>query len=519
MNTLSSTENLNRNPISLAALMTILAVAGIMIFYHMTAWSMVATWYRSETYAHGFLILPFVIYLIWTKRKSIVALDQQPSPTALIGLCVLGFLWLISELASVQVLAQYALVAMLPAVVAVIMGYRVMFAMAFPLVYLFFAVPFGDVLIPPLINFTADFTVNALQLSGIPVYREGTFFSLPTGNWSVVEACSGLRYLIASVTLGTLYAYLTYRSLSRRLIFIAFSIVVPILANGVRAYLIVMTGHLSDMQLAVGVDHLIYGWVFFGFVMLLLFWVGSLWREDSSEIINNDYSEKQLTKTRNNSVSNKKTILITCATLIITSIWPIYATYLEEDEDYVQQEFSFYLPDNKWHIASNSVSDWKPIYIGEPGRFEQHYVNNENEMISLYVTYYYNQRQGNELISSGNVLVLEMDSPWRKISEAKRSVMINSRDVTIRQTQLRSHSHNLLVWNWYVLGGDETINPYMAKALLARNRLLSSNDMGTEIIIAAPYEVQPDEAIPVLQQFLTDMLPAILNGLEDISEQ
>ncbi|HBV21654.1 MAG TPA: exosortase A [Nitrosomonas sp.] len=519
MNTLSSTENLNRNPIGLAALMTILAVTGILIIYHETAWSMVATWYRSDTYAHGFLILPFVIYLIWTKRGSIVALDQQPSPTALMGLCVLGFLWLISELASVQVLAQYILVAMLPVVVAVIMGYRAMFAMAFPLGYLFFAVPFGDVLIPPLINFTADFTVGALQLSGIPVYREGTFFSLPTGNWSVVEACSGLRYLIASVTLGTLYAYLTYRSLNRRLIFIAFSIAVPIFANGVRAYLIVMTGHLSDMQLAVGVDHLIYGWVFFGFVMLLLFWVGSLWREDNNEVANKNYSEKQLVETGNSFASNKKTILITCAALIITSIWPIYAAYLEEDVDYVQSEFSFYLPDNKWHIASNPVSDWKPIYIGDPGKFEQHYINNENKMVSLYVTYYYNQRQGNELINSGNVLVPEMDSPWRKIHEAKRSVMINSRDVTIRQAQLRSRSRNLLIWSWYVLGGDETINPYMAKALLARNRLLSGNDMGAEIMIVAPYEVQPAEAIPILRQFLTDMLPAISNGLEDISEQ
>ena len=96
----------------------------------------------------------------------------------------------------------------------------------------------------------------------------------------MVEACSGLRYLIASFTLGTLYAYLTYRSLARRLVFIALSLIVPIVANGIRAYLIVMTGHLSDMQLAVGVDHLIYGWVFFGFVMLLLFWIGSFWRED-----------------------------------------------------------------------------------------------------------------------------------------------------------------------------------------------------------------------------------------------
>ena len=63
------------------------------------------------------------------------------------------------------------------------------------------------------------------------------------------------------------------------MLFVALSVIVPIIANGMRAYMIVMIAHLSDMKLALGVDHLIYGWVFFGIVMLLLFWIGSFWRE------------------------------------------------------------------------------------------------------------------------------------------------------------------------------------------------------------------------------------------------
>ena len=96
----------------------------------------------------------------------------------------------------------------------------------------------------------------------------------------MVEACSGVRYLISSITLGCLYAYLTYRSTLRRALFIGLSIVVPIIANGLRAYMIVMIGHLSGMELATGVDHLIYGWLFFGLVMFVMFWIGSFWRED-----------------------------------------------------------------------------------------------------------------------------------------------------------------------------------------------------------------------------------------------
>src|SRR5205823_2344152 len=45
--------------------------------------------------------------------------------------------------------------------------------------------------------------------------------------------------------------------------------------------MIVMIGHLSGMELATGVDHIIYGWLFFGLVMFIMFWVGSFWREDT----------------------------------------------------------------------------------------------------------------------------------------------------------------------------------------------------------------------------------------------
>jgi exosortase len=55
---------------------------------------------------------------------------------------------------------------------------------------------------------------------------------------------------------------------------VALSIAVPIVANWVRAYLIILMGYLSSMRLAVGVDHLIYGWIFYAAVMLLLLWVG-----------------------------------------------------------------------------------------------------------------------------------------------------------------------------------------------------------------------------------------------------
>src|SRR5690606_17241976 len=197
----------------------------------------------------------------------------------LVVMLVLAGIWIVGHIAGVASIEQLAAVAMIPATLAALVGMRIVAALAFPLAFLFFAVPIGEFLTPMLMDYTADATVLALQWTGIPVYREGLFFTVPSGRWSVVEACSGLRYLIASLALGVLYAYLQFRTLKYRLMFIALAAIVPIIANWIRAYLIVMIGHLSDMRLAVGADHLIYGWVFFGIVMGLLFWVGSRMRE------------------------------------------------------------------------------------------------------------------------------------------------------------------------------------------------------------------------------------------------
>lgn len=498
---------------SVAVLITLLVIAITLGIYHTTVESMVAIWNRSDTYAHGYLILPFSIYMIWKKRAVLATIQYCPDYRSLLVLAGLGVGWLLASAASVLVVEQYALVAMLPVIVWALLGLRAFIAILFPLAYLLFAVPFGEVFIPPLIDFTADFTVGALQATGIPVYREGSFFSIPSGNWSVVEACSGVRYLIASVTLGTLYAYLTYHSISRRLIFIAFSIVVPIFANGVRAYLIVMTGHLSDMQLAVGVDHLIYGWIFFGLVMLLLFWIGSLWREDH---LDEAVSVENLTDLKFSFVPVKSTLAIAGLVVVIAIIWPVYLNYLNNKSDVRRvPEISVADLSGKWSMASAPLTDWMPSYTGSPQQFTSHFYH-ENKHVGLYITYYRNQDQDNKLVSSSNVLVTDRGSRWRNIEGSRRDISLGDTPFTVHQNQLHALKEHLLIWRWFWLIGHETADPYVAKMIQALGRVGGKGDDGAEIIIAASYEHDPEEAAAVLREFIADMKPIIVGKLQAV---
>jgi exosortase A len=241
----------------LLVLALLLATFVWLIGWHVTAaFSMAAIWWHSETFAHGLVIYPVTAWLVWRKRRELATLPLKSCYSALLPLAAASVVALLGDVAGVQAAHQFGLVAMTALAVVTIAGSAISRVIAFPLAFTLLAVPIGEFLLPVLMQYTADFTVAALRLSGVPVYREGLFFTVPTGRWSVVEACSGLRYLIASFTLGLLYAYLTYRSLWRRLLFVCASIVVPIVANWLRAYMIVMIGHLSDMRYAVGVDHL-----------------------------------------------------------------------------------------------------------------------------------------------------------------------------------------------------------------------------------------------------------------------
>ncbi|MEM9056763.1 MAG: exosortase A, partial [Pseudomonadota bacterium] len=258
----------------------LLVATALLLGYASAFASMASIWWTSDTFAHGMLVFPISAWLAWSQRERLRGAALEFSLPGLGVVLLLGAAWLVARLASVQVVQQGAVVMLVPALVWTLCGAQVVRAMLFPLLFLLFAVPFGEGLIPHLMEFTAAFTVGALQLIGIPVLRDGLYFSVPSGDFEVAKACSGIRYLIASIALGVLFAYLTYRSNRRRLAFVAAAAVVPIVANGLRALGIVLLAHYSDRRLAVGVDHLIYGWLFFGIVMFALFWVGSLFRED-----------------------------------------------------------------------------------------------------------------------------------------------------------------------------------------------------------------------------------------------
>ncbi|CAG1022469.1 hypothetical protein MTYM_01747 [Methylococcales bacterium] len=485
----------------------------LLAIYHETLFSIVSIWLRSETFTHCFLIFPISGYLVWRRRKALAGLAPRESYLGMASVAVLGFGWLLGNLAEAGVIQQFAFIAMVPALVWSVLGASVAWEISFPLVFLLFSVPFGEFLIPLLIDFTANFTVGMVKLTGIPIYREGTFFSLPSGDWSVVEACSGLRYLIASITLGTLFAYINYRSLLRRAVFIFAASVVPVIANGLRAFMIVMIGHFSGMTLAVGVDHFIYGWVFFGLVMALLFWIGSFWAE-----------EQELERPPASGLKvvvdgwQGRPFLAAVFVLAIAAVWPMRAGYIA-DLSLGQMNFAKLevpKPASPWAIAE-PMTEWEPTYHGATSEQRVFYQDGQHK-VAVFLKYYRIQEQGKELVNSRNSLQPSTGA-WKMPEEGLSNINLGGEEVKVLQGSLQSQQQQLLTWRWYWIGGKHTANDYLAKFLEAKDKLLGHAGDEAAIILAVDTQGDMSTGRIVLQNFVDTMLPAIEKSLNQAAKE
>jgi len=493
----------------LAALL-VAALSLIMLFvYAETGRTMAGIWQSSDTFGHGFFVVPIALWLVWRRRSELARLPIAPFWPGVLLVAVAGFVWMLGRLGAARVVEHFALVLMLQGAVVAVLGVRVARAVAFPLLFLLFAVPFGDAFVPYLIEWTADATVLALKLTGVPVYREGNNFAIPSGQWSVIDACSGIRYLVASLMAGALFAYLMYVSVWRRTAFIAASVVVPIVANWLRAYLIVMVGHLSSNTLAAGIDHLVYGWVFFGIVLGAMFWVGAAFRQDGARQVSRAGPPNEATRS-----TGRAPILGAALAAAFASVpWPLFSAALTATAaDAAARELPPVDGANGWRrVADGHAFEWQPNFAGPRASLRQVF-ERDGERVAVYVAYYAVQIDGAELVSSRNGLTTAAESKWREVSSTRVTVQGGDGSLPARVATIVGARGRFDVLWWYWVGEVVTTSESLATARIAWSRLTRQpDDAAAVFLFTEPSERADGER--TLRRFAADMSGAIAHAL------
>jgi EpsI family protein len=172
---------------------------------------------------------------------------------------------------------------MMQVLIVAFLGRNIARLIWFPILYLLFLVPTGEYLIAPMQRFATHFVDVSLNLLNIPHYTEGTTFELTNGRFEIAEACAGLRFLIATVTLGVLFSYMMFRKIYKAALFLVASVAVPLIGNGLRCVGIIVLAHYTNNQYGAGADHIVYGWGFNVAILIVLGILGSLFRDDAGK--------------------------------------------------------------------------------------------------------------------------------------------------------------------------------------------------------------------------------------------
>lgn len=508
--------------LGLAALLALIFVG-----YWDTFVTMVGVWWRSETFAHAFLVPPISLWLIWRLRHQVSALDPRPHLGFLLPFAAAAALWFVGDLVAANVVTQLAAVLAVIFAVPLMLGLQVGWALAFPLAFLLFCVPIGEFMMPSLMEGTANVIIWALQMSGIPVYREGLQFVIPSGHWSVVEACSGLRYLIASVMVGSLFAYLNYRSTRRRLIFVGVSILMPLLANWIRAYGIVMLGHLSNNEIATGVDHLVYGWVFFGVVISLMFMVGARWSEEPPDL---SAAAAAAAARQRGAAAVTPGLAAVVAALALSAgvaLAPLAALW-QLDRQLSSAAPRLTLPaqaTGDWAVAGGGIGEWRPIFENPSAVAEQRF-SKDGRSVALHLAYYRAQNFERKLVSSENMLVSTVKKRWNLVSTKSRDVTladgstmrVRSADVRANAGQTGGPPTRFTAWQFYWVDDRLTAGDFDAKLRIALGRLRGHGDDGAMITLYTEGPVD-DDLEPLLGSLLSSQLDALLQALRSTRSQ
>jgi exosortase A len=258
------------------------ALAVMAVLFHAEIMAAVQVWAASTAYNHCFLILPIAIWLAWDRRGRLRGLTPVPEARAIVLAVPFAVAWLAADRLGIMEGRQLAAMGMVQCLLLGVLGWRVYRAMAAPFLYLIFLVPFGGFLVPALQQFTTDFVDVGLGMLGIAYYTHGYTIEIAQGAFHIAEACAGLRFLIAAIAFSVLYALLIFRSTTRRLVFIAVAVTVPVIANGFRALGIVWLGHELGSAKAGATDHVLYGYIFFSIVLFILILLGLPFRQDGT---------------------------------------------------------------------------------------------------------------------------------------------------------------------------------------------------------------------------------------------
>ena len=470
----------------------------VLLLYHATVLDVLAKWGQFEQgeFAHGYLVLAISVYMVFVGRHRLAELNPCGNALALVAIAMAGLLWLVARVVDVQMVQALAVVLLLMSVIWTITGNRVARQLLLPVLFLCFAIPIWSPLSPLLQELTADVVFWLTRAAGVPAMRHEQMIILPFGSLSIDEACSGLRYLLAALTLGIVYAWMNYQDIRARLLVVMIAAITAIISNIIRVFIVVYLAYTTRMQHPWVSDHLAFGWWLFGGMLVLLLVIDILLsRRRAPQPVQAAHNQPVNSPVCDHDRGTRVVIALLAAVLIAAG--PVLAAMLEPQDD-TAQVVTVELPDGQqgWTGPQPTTDGWTPLYHGAIASRQAY--QKDGRMLLLYRGDYPVQQQGSELISDLNAIADQ--SLWR-LTPAQSRELDGGQWRVIEQQITSITGEKKLVWYWYQVAGVATTSRYAAK-LLQVYGLLRARPDATIMAVAAGVDHDLQDARKQLADFV-----------------
>jgi exosortase D (VPLPA-CTERM-specific) len=454
-----------------------------------------------------------VAFLIWDRRGKLADISSAPSwagfPVLLLGISLYWFGELGGEF-FIQYLSSWLCVVGL---CWMHFGWRKLKAMAFPLGFALAMFP-----LPNFLNNQISFQLKLLssqvgvammQLYGLSAYREGNVIDLGFTRLQVVDACSGLRYLIPLILLGLLLAYYYRGALWKKAMIVVSTVPLSILTNSLRIASVGILYKFWGPRVAEGFFHDFSGWFIFMATLVCLLLemklLSRLFPEQPQVFARNDDLVSRLPAGANQSFSP----FLPAALLLAMTLLISQGVDFREQVPLVRDLSGFPEELAGWSGEKQSMEQ---VFIDELDLTDYVIIDFRNprgEQVNFYAAYYASQSKGASIHSPQTCLP---GGGWRFTDENVVEVPIGEgMTIPVNRVVMTKDGVRQLSYFWFPQRGRVLTSAYELKLYTFWDALVRQRTDGALVRLISP--VGSGEPIAVaderLQAFTRTMVPRL----------
>ena len=499
-------------------------LASFLVCFWSTLEGLFHIWTSDDDYSYALLLPLFSAYLIWERKRDIAATPISTNVWGGLSLVLFLIMSTYGILGSSPSAVRPAIPFVILSITLLCFGRSMFKVLCFPLSLLFFMIPLSTGVQAwigvPLKSISTKLGELLLRISGVPVFVEGNIIDLGVTKLQVVDACSGLRYILPLLACGVIFAYFFEKTRWRQFVLVALTIPIAIFTNGFR---IGVTGILTQHYgkgAAEGFFHDFSGWLIFLFAFALLFvfhfFMKGTIRSNPVKTSANISPGKQQSDSmpRNNTAP----VVVTALLLILVGLVSFSTAALPRIE--LPGGFAgFPLVIGSWKGEPTEAIAKDIVKLsGAEEVLSVVYQKEEENKVSLYVGY-----RGSPFLESENFFhspnICIPSSGWKVLDMKKHQIsgIPNFGSVSVSEMVIEKMGYRQVLYFWFQTksrtSNDVNINRYH----LSLHAIMRDNtyDLFIRPITPLRQGEKVEYAEGRMDQFIREMMPALLQFLKE----